>query len=245
MRNINNYCIDTTAVKDKINSLLDNADDYDVIQLTWSYKTDSFNSLSLFNKRTGELEYDNMLFNMSNLSKYNRDNFSVFLRGTEVSYQIVDTIITDSTSFEYREPANYGSVKASITGIWRVSGYFEPNTYKTFEDEHFIHYVTVYTYRFINVSLSTRRFVADSSYDTFADCVSFSVPMDTRYNFVYALWAGPAGDFIDKDTYALTKLNYSKFNEQYTGGEGDYMIEMEIPHRDNKDTIVCKDPGWL
>lgn len=83
--NIESYCFDTVSIVNNINIILEHADDYDVIELTWTFEDRPYKSLALFNKRTGELEYDNMLFNMTTIARYESNSFSRALHFTETA----------------------------------------------------------------------------------------------------------------------------------------------------------------
>ena len=55
------------------------------------YENKTYNSLAFFNTRTGELEYDNMLFNMSTISRYERESFSRTIVITETESGVADS----------------------------------------------------------------------------------------------------------------------------------------------------------
>jgi len=230
--NSNKYCFDTTSVNRKINNILHNHEDYDVVRLTWSFQSDVYNSISLFNKRSGELEYDNMFFNISALSKYDQNKFTMFMRGVEFQFDIEYSTVIDSIDIEYRDPDS-NDLEAYIKGKWTINGYFEPDTYYLNQDDNFKYYVTKYTYRYLNMSCVSFPFIADATYDTFFGYVPLSQPMSKNYKFAYALWAGPANAFINKIDYSLTSSNYSSFNSKYTAGNGDWKEVTDTPQKDD------------
>lgn len=103
-----------------VDSLLQNVD-YQCIKLSWGYKDQIFSSMALFNKWTGELEYDNILFN---LVKYNESskvfmnsNFRITLSRTE--YPQENTAMSGSV-VQHRSFFPFETTTATFT--WRELG---------------------------------------------------------------------------------------------------------------------------
>jgi uncharacterized protein YutD len=67
-------------LKDRVDSILDNTE-CDIVKLEWSHKGDKFNTFALFNANTGELEYDNILFNLFRMETINGEKKKLLTRG--------------------------------------------------------------------------------------------------------------------------------------------------------------------
>lgn len=210
------YGFGTKAVNDKIEKILEKADDYDVIQLTWRYGNDNFKSLSLFNKRTGELEYDNMLFNMSTISKYGGESFAMFLRGAEYGNN-VNFELDDSETINYKE--NY-NIQATITMNWYVKGTWVASTSKS-EDDEYYYYTTSYYFRVDSSAISYSDW-ANEGYETVHYESDNTIRLGTRYDFEYAIYAGPKDDFNHNAVYVLHGSSDGEFGRLFSVGNGSF-----------------------
>lgn len=189
-----------------IRSFIEKADDYDIVELTWKCNSDIFNSLALFNKRTGELEYDNMLFNMSSVSSYNAENFSLLLTQFEV-----ECVKTASDVVNYYQ----GFDLAATAGVsWSVFGTWDHHTYMT-EYLNEYHYTDYATFKLSFINISPISYVSPYfNGATFVRYANRSVALQPRYALDYAIWAGPQGvfnssnfSFAETESYFLGRFN--------------------------------------
>lgn len=180
------YSFDTISVNKTITRLLEKAEDYDVVELSWNCLGETYNSLALFNRRTGELEYDNMLFNMSTISRYERESFSraIFITETGV-YE------TGSDCVEYKR-LNQVIAKSGVN--WVVKGTWHRQLDLLFEDDVNYYYDVCSTFSMDRVEITPITFECPGyDVDVFCDYVDYSVSQSSTYNFRYAIWAGPNG----------------------------------------------------
>lgn len=222
-RNEREYSFNKKVVNDKISKLLEKSEDYDIIQLTWRFGSDKFKSLSLFNKRTGELEYDNMLFNMTTISKYNGLPFALMLRGAEDPKHDFSgsDIVTYSDGLE---------IVASAKIDWIVKGHWDTYTDLVNEDNYNYYYVTFYTYCVDSTRIwSTRS--AEPGYETFAEYSNKTSPYQPRYWFLYAIWAGPLGEF-NSNNFNLNTTGPTSFSERFQVGSGLFRDVQHSPHQE-------------
>jgi len=214
----------------RISSLIDRSDDYDVIELSWRCGTDHFKSISLFNKRTGELEYDNMLFNMETIQRYSGENFALFLSNAEI--QNVDTDYHDSRSVQW----TVGGRVVSWAGItWSASGYWRALSEFYYEDAEYRYYMMYYNYTCTESDISGGGH-SDRGYDCFVEYRNNTVNNQPRYDFKYALWAGPEGG-LDKTNFNLQLMSSSEMSNRITSGQGEYG-EINGPDRNAEPQVV-------
>lgn len=200
MKDSNNYCFDTTVVIRKINELLIHSDDYDVVELSWDCGNNTYNSMAFFNKRTGELEYDNMLYNMSTISSYEKEGFSRALA-------IAESGVGDSGS-DYVEYKTGNTLIAKSGVNWTVNGTWSHQLYLEDSDPYFLYYNVYSTFTVSGVSLSPISYVLPGSDgDVFFDKRDLSAPGSSTYSFRYAIWAGPQGSLNLNQTGNYTAYN--------------------------------------
>jgi hypothetical protein len=186
MRDSANYFFDTIPVFNTINDLLEEADDFDIVELTWQYDDNKYNSLAFFNKRTGELRYDNMLYNMSTLSHYKKESFSRALNNTEMINGVGDS---GNDCVEYIQ----NNCVLARSGIeWEVKGKWRIVYQYHYSDDDSIYYNTSSTFAVDHVKFTRIRYVTDEVlYDTYYDKRDLSPGNTSTYKFRYAIWAGP------------------------------------------------------
>lgn len=126
---------DTTTTHVKINcitnyidSLLHTEVSYKYVSLKWNYKGHCFESIALFNSITGELEYDNILFNLignieftasktKNPLIYRSENQETYeLQTHELSYYNPETNNTSYATITCREYGSYTYLLKVIHG---------------------------------------------------------------------------------------------------------------------------------
>lgn len=219
----NEYSFNKEIINKKINRLIQKSDDYDIIQLTWHFGNDNFKSLSLFNKRTGELEYDNMLFNMNTISKYDGSKFILLLQKAE-SFPA-----NFSGSQSVRHTIN-GSTVASSSISWNVWGHWINSTYLTYEDSLRKRYMTVYTYCYDSARITPSKYYT-GGFDAFNQYGNYSVVYEPRYSLKYALWAGPVND-LDTTHFILNAENNTGFQGRFRVGQGILETISGSPRRD-------------
>ena len=182
------YSFDSDIVNTKINTILSNKERYDIIQLTWQYNGESFNTLALFNKKTGELEYDNLLFNMPLISKYDSNTFSMMLRSTE-SNLLSDTGEETVTFIVNSFPKAMSKVEWSLAGYWSTYDYNKDGyRYRS------------YTYHFLDITHIDTGW-QNEGYDHYNEFY-----LDTFYPngpciFKICVWAGVTGGFNNDGQY--------------------------------------------
>lgn len=212
-RNADKYNFDKNKVYGKFNDYLENANDYDVIELTWICNSDTINSLALFNKRTSELEYDNMLFNMTSVSRYNANNFSLLLTQFETEC-VLDTVDV----VEYWS----GSDLVARAGVaWSVYGKWDhPNTIYL-EDDIFYYIIEEKDFLLTSVSISPISYTSPyGGGETFVRYENHSVSLQPYYVVYYAIWAGPSGGFNSYD-FSFSEIP-SIFYGRFLYGDGKY-----------------------
>lgn len=201
--NIESYSFDTISVMNNINRILEHADEYDVVELTWTFDNKPYKSLALFNKCTGELEYDNMLFNMATLARYESNTFSRALHFTETESGVG---ASGSDYVEYK----IGNTIIAKSGInWQVNGNWNKRLDLDYDDDRYYYYTVYSTFTIGNVSISPITYVLPGSDgDTFFDKRDLSVRGSSTYHILYAIWAGP------KNALDLSSNgnNYSAYN---------------------------------
>lgn len=218
-----------SGIKVKINDLISKQNDYYFVQLTWQYGSDKFNTLALFNKRTGELEYDNMLFNMTTISKYEKTLFSRFLN----EFESQDYLVSDYDEATYCNEG--GSLVAFASLYWVVNGHWD--TYQVIIKEGGHKYLnTYYTFVLDDVVLGEENY-ASSGYDYLNFNADYSVPLQPRYEIKYVLWAGPLNGFI------LSSFNLATTTENDVANrviEGNYVYRhiIESPYREMTSVMI-------
>ncbi len=217
------YGYNEETVNKRIQKLIEHANDYDVIQLSWRYGTDTFKSLALFNKRTGELEYDNMLFNMATIAKYDAEKFILIMRSSETP----PSDFSGSKTVRYYEN---GNVVASASLNWNVWGSWVGNTVLSYEDEDYFYYTTFYTYSYNSGQINTSSTNENNNYGIFIDYRNNSVTYQPRYEIEYALWAGPKNGFDDTN-FTLHYMGNTAMQNRVYSGEGIYELVQDSPTR--------------
>jgi len=226
IRDSNNYSFDTVTVIKAINKLLEDADDYDVVELTWLYENNTYNSLAFFNRRTGELEYDNMLYNMSTISRYEREGFSRTIAGTEIQSAV------GASGTDYVEYRKYNVLFASAGINWAVNGEWHHILYDVaFADTFYYYFNATSTFTISNVTFQVFKYAA-VGYHTFIDSIDHSVSGSSTYNLRYAIWAGPEGglDFTQNGFHNSYSINEapSTFASRISAGEGRLVNKNEM-----------------
>ena len=216
MKDSSNYCFDTTAVIKKINDLLVHADDYDVVELSWLCGDNQYSSLAFFNKRTGELEYDNMLYNMSTIKKYEKEGFSRALVFSES--QIVRS---GSDYVEYRD--SYNNLLAKSGYNWNVHGTWRHRITDIDEDDYNYYYFVYSVFSMDHVALSVIDY-STSNGQVYHVALDESIRDSWQYYFHYAIWAGPYGglDILNGtgNPFNLRLEENSDFQERFSEGNG-------------------------
>ncbi len=220
VKNANKYGFNPQKSINKIDSLLNNKDDYEVIELTWRCGKDLFCSLALFNRLTGELEYDNMLFNMSTISTYNKNGFSMMLSMFEIS-----KVVDEADYVEHK----VGDVLISKAGVrWEVYGSWKHNIVVINEDEQSI-FLHDYSYFSLDhVDLSEIKYGNYDGGNYFIRKANYSSVFSQYYNIRYAIWAGPNGGF-NGTGFNLIEPERT-FNSRFNANEGQGKI-VEINER--------------
>ena len=211
VKNSDMYSFDTTSVVKNINRLIENSEDYEVVELTWLCENKTYNSLAFFNTRTGELEYDNMLFNMSTISRYERESFSRTIVITETESGVADS---GSDCVVYQ----IGNSILAKSGInWTVRGTWDRNLYYDYEDDYYIYYNVYSTFTVSHVQMTPISYIlSDDDSDVFYETRDYSVSGSSTYNFTYAIWAGPQGglnlnQFGDHTAFLIMTYRYVVF----------------------------------
>ena len=231
VRDSNNYSFDTVTVIKAINKLLEDADDYDVVELSWVYENNTYNSLAFFNRRTGELEYDNMLYNMSTISRYEREGFSRTISGTEIQSAVA---VSGTDYVEYRK---YNTLFASAGINWAVNGEWHHIIYDTaYYDTAYYYCNSTAFFSISNVSFEPFEYSA-INYDSFIDTRDLSVSGSSTYNFRYAIWAGPVNglnlnQFGDYKSYTIYEAP-SLFESRISAGEGRLVVITDMVQATN------------
>lgn len=220
VKNAKEYGFNPQKSLNKIDSLLNNKDNYEVVELTWCCGNDLFSSLALFNKLTGELEYDNMLFNMSTISTYNKNGFSMMLSIFEVS-----KVVDDADYVEHK----VGDVLISKAGVrWEVYGSWKHDIVVLRENEQYIY---LHDYAFFSLDHVDLSEIKHGNYDGgnyFIRKGNYSSLYSQYYNIRYAIWAGPNGGF-NGTGFNLIEPE-STFNSRFNANEGQGKI-VEINER--------------
>lgn len=218
-------------IRNKINNLISNQDDYYCVQLTWQYGDDRFNTLSLFNKKTGELEYDNMLFNMETISKYSYEGLSKIL----TRYETDNYVLSRSVYVQYRS----GDTLIASAGLnWNVFGDWNIS-YNVFPDETntYLYYVYHFTFSFDHIDVYPTSYIRPScGGDTFIRYLPGGYNHGPKYSLYYALWAGPKGNFYDVGfSFAENDL---VFYHRFDKGAGEFCLYEETPYRPDSVVVV-------
>lgn len=207
------YNYDMDKVDSRIDSILSHADDYDIIQLEWTGRAGKFYTLALFNKLTAELEYDNMLYNMSTLARYDSQELSVMVSGFEFgSY-----LMTKSDVVVYYEnllPMASAGLEWDIYGVW-------DNPILIYADTYYYYYNMAHTFTYDQLYVRQIR-SACYGYETHVDFRNFSTPREKKYTLRYALWAGPENTLHLDGTYNLENISLTDamFQNMFKFGVG-------------------------
>ncbi len=224
------HSLKTEAIKSKISQLMTDKDKYDVIRLTWMYNGKVFPTLALFNRLTCELEYDNMLFNLTTLSRLDTNEMVQLLNRSENQMEVD----SGGDAVYYYEN---GSSVASASVHWSAIGHWNPVVYdphpnKNVNDtiiDHWIYYI----YRHERVITSKSTWAASSAYGSFADIIEITTPIPnpSYYSVKYALWAGPKGGF-DNGNWNILIVNEINMNNRISSGEGFMKAKTIYPYRE-------------
>lgn len=218
------YSFNKQVVNNKITTLLEKADDYDVIQLTWRYGTDIFKSLALFNKRTGELEYDNMLFNMTTIDKYDSEKFILIMRSSETP----QAYYSGSSSVSYSEGNSGTLAYASVS--WQVWAHWNTYTHEVDDDDDYYYYITYYTFCYDSARITESKW-RQPDYDYFVMSCNNNVVYQPRFEILYAIWAGPLHGF-NSTNFNLQLMTNDLMQERISGGNGVFVKIQEAPKRE-------------
>jgi len=157
-------------------------ENYDIFELSWMVNGQNYSSLAFLDKRTYELYYDNILFNVG---------FSSSI-GTSTLHSLL-SLAEDQTYIESSQDAVEffvdGSRKAVASISWGIVGHWNEEI-RTIGDEQYKYY----TYSHESVTYNNTSWSAQG-YDTYVDMVELGIATRSYYLFKYALWAGPIGTF--------------------------------------------------
>ena len=204
------YNYDMEKVDARIDSILSHADDYDIIQLEWTGRAGKFYTLALFNRLTAELEYDNMLYNMSTVARYDSQELSMMVSGFEFGVYLM----TKGDVITYK----VGDLTMATAGlVWHIYG-TRDNLIYLGEDNYYIRYrrPDTFTFSYLDYTIVSDHF---PGYDTFINYRCFTPSGVRKYSLVYAIWTGP------KDSLVLNNFNvHLTSNDEFQGmikaGEG-------------------------
>ena len=217
-------------IRNKINNLISNKDNYYYVQLTWQYGDDSFNTIAMFDKRTGELEYDNMLFNMETISKYSHEGLSKLL----TRYETDNYLLSRNVFVQYRNEGD--TLLASAALNWYVYGNWNIS-YSIYEDDYNYYYVYHFSFSFDRMDVYPSSYVRpNGGGQTFIKYFPGGIKCEPRYSLNYALWAGPYGQF-DSTGFSFQE-NELTFLSRFNGnGNGAFCLYEETPIR--SDSIIA------
>lgn len=219
-----NKQIDINKINNRIDSLVLNADNYDLVELKWNGSGGTFYSVALFNKKTAELEYDNMLFNMSTIERINKNDFSVMLSRYESGSNLLLTV-TDVV--EYRI-SNYLLAKAGVQ--YSVFGTLD-NPKLVYANDDYYYYCQENTFTLDALTISPISYTANSSYSTYVTYRNRSTKYQRRYILDYAIWAGPTGGFDSGDFNVEVEPELSFLGRIYSGdGKIRHINESKVGH---------------
>lgn len=205
-------------VFDVVKEKIAHKDDYNFVQLTWKHGKDTFKTIALFDKKTGELEYDNMLFNMQTISKYDSRSFASLISMAEFS----ECVETKSEHVDFYEGLDCVA-RASVT--WNVYGRWIFRDYDL--DEY--SFVRYYDYSHDHVDYSNTSW-AQEDYETYVAFAELGAMFISSYDVKYALWAGPEGCFNGTD-FVIYLEDYYSFSDRYSFGVGNIEEYVSYPSR--------------
>lgn len=185
-------CKDTTSFHYKndylatfVDSLLAIQHIFDKIKITWNYNGISFETISLFNKETKEIEYDNILFNLFFKKTYFKQARDLLSRGEVPSYGY-NTVDHGINTIYFMSAVSVLLAQVSID--WQECGEWHPRTIQIDS----LHNMTVYDYSHTKLCYNFSQWV----YEPVANCVTTSydlteIDIPFGHSFKYYIWAGP------------------------------------------------------
>ena len=170
-----------------IDSLLNNQNSFETVELLWNYKGTATKTIALFNKQTSELEYDNILFNIISIVRANSATEKKKMSRSEGDGTPWSGNLGDEYEIIHFISDEFGYA-ASISFWWTEQGHWANDTYDLPNDSvmHVKHYVhDRYDYRFIpyvNYQVLDSGVVAIGSF--------LSQSCQSGYAFQYYMYAG-------------------------------------------------------
>ena len=229
------YNYDMEKVDARIDSILSHADDYDIIQLEWTGRAGKFYTLALFNRLTAELEYDNMLYNMSTVARYDSQELSMLVYTYEP--HLVSKLITKRKVVEWVEGV---ATMARAAIEWDVYGaWVNPNPVLVYTDG-VLDYYTI-THEFTLEYLNIRQIYPYDYQEGYGNYVAYrdrSLTHEDHYTIYCALWAGPEGG-LELDDYSILRDTY-RFNGMIKSGTGGFSIIEDYKLKNDTLIIVPK-----
>lgn len=169
-----------------VNLLLED-DNHDIVELNWLHKNNKFSSIALFNKQSGELEYDNVLFNIISQNQK-------LLKGTLTR---AETAPNNPYASDYDIVQCYSSDNTMVASAWinwyEYGKYYKSNPIYDLMDSTM---VVGYNYEFHHNRLICNfgdwKFNNASAVSTIKEYVDNC--SSNTINFTYCLWAGPTSE---------------------------------------------------
>jgi len=177
---------------------------YTAVLLTWEKDGQTLQTTALFNTETGELEYDNILFNLITEMSIDSVDASLLSRGENT---------TEPNSFDNGSDYVYftnqfSDILASSWIIWTEFGEYIPVTY--YEQDSILK--TGVDYHHIRTSYQAGGTKYNSSV-TYGHSFEDLGASDHAF-FRYIIWAGPSGTVLDLNDYSVG-LNQCFYINEY------------------------------
>ena len=168
-----------------VNLLLEE-DNHDIVELNWLHKNNKFSSIALFNKQSGELEYDNVLFNIISQNQK-------LLKGTLTR---AETVPINPYAIGYDIVHCYSSDNTMIASAW-INWYEYGKFYKSSpvysqEDSSIIGYKYKYQHDRLICNFDEWRFNNATAISVVKECDDHC--SGNTINFTYCIWVGPTID---------------------------------------------------
>ena len=197
-----------------VNLLLED-DNHDIVELNWLHKNNKFSSVALFNKQSGELEYDNVLFNIISQNQK-------LLKGTLTR---AETVPIDPFVFDYDIVNCYSANNELLSSVWinwyEYGDFYRSSPVYSQEDSSLIGYKYKYRHNELICDFGEWRF-----YETGELMGSIKEYVDScsgnTINFTYCIWTGPSLD-IPNNPINLTPparggiVDLNMFSNNYFG----------------------------
>lgn len=193
--------VSITTIKYRIKDILKHSENYDYVMLKWSCDdVFTFNTISVFDKQTHELVYDNLLGNIIDDKVFN--NRHAVLTKAEIVVTIEETEgLTWETNYQVQYRGNNSAVSRLSMNV-KVWGYWD-RRYNLDANGN----VISYWFDWHNTYALGTPSVSENQIGVYTRSLFSSECYINKVSYKYLIWIGPYSDYYSNITFSSLPLS--------------------------------------